>query len=222
MNPGELNKKTLSISAFDLDHTLFSDNSSYRFGKYLCGKKLLSLRSLAFIIGCNIRHTAGFLPITQLHEKAFRRLFQGRSSLLVRQWAIDFLDENFENLLYSPAINKLKLAQAGHLTVILSSTPDFLVEPIAKRLNVSCWDATQYAVDKDQTFCHITKLVLGSDKASILDEMARRHNVPKHEIYAYSDSHLDVPFLMAAGTAYGVNPNRKLRSICRKNNWSII
>lgn len=223
MNSKALNKKILSISAFDLDHTLFSENSSYRLGRYLCHKKILSFCSLAFIVGCSIRHKIGLLPLKNLHQSAFKRLFQGRSSLLVKQWAVDFLQENFESLLYIPAINQLKLAQErGHLTVILSSSPDFLVEPIAKRLNVSLWNATQYAVDKDQKFCQIKKLILGSDKAIILDQLSQQYEIPKQEIHAYSDSHLDLPFLMAAGKAFGVNPNRKLRSICRQNNWSII
>lgn len=218
-----LNKKILYISAFDLDYTLFSENSSYCFGRYLCSKKFMSLFALGFIIGCNIRHATGLLPIEKLHETAFNRLFKGRLADVVKNWASDFLNEHFEKLLYSPALEKLKLAQAaGHLTLILSSTPDFLVEPIAKKLNVSDWKATQYAVDKDQKFCHIHQLILGRNKASILEELSSQYEVPKQNIYAYSDSDLDLPFLMAAGTAIGVNPNKKLRSICREKNWPII
>lgn len=212
-----------SISAFDLDHTLFSDNSSYRFGHYLCERKLLSRSSLLFIIGCSVRHSIGILPIVKLHESAFKRLFLGRSAPLVKQWAEEFIQENFEKLLYLPAIEKLKASKdAGHLTVILSSAPSFIVEPIAKKLNVPYWNATKYAVGEDQNFCHIDKLMLGQDKAIILDELACQYGVQKSETYAYSDSHLDLPFLMAAGNACGVNPNRKLRNICRKNSWDII
>lgn len=215
--------KTLSISAFDLDHTLLADNSSYSFLRYLYKEQHLSLGSLGFIIGSNLRYQAGLLSIPQLHKKAFDRLFKGRSSIFIKERVDDFLQENFERLLYLPAIEKLKLAQeAGHLTVILSSTPNFLVEPIAKKLKVTGWYATEYAIDIDNKFCRIAKLMLGEGKASILHELGALYNVPNNQIHAYSDSHHDLPFLMAAGKAYGVNPNRKLRSICRKNNWSII
>jgi HAD superfamily hydrolase (TIGR01490 family) len=224
MHSKALKENTIhSISAFDLDYTLFSENSSYRFGKYLCSKKLLPFKSLAFIVGCNIRHRLGLLSIMRLHEDAFKRLFYGRSSSQVKQWATEFVEQYFETLLYLPAIQKLKKAQAeGHLTVILSSTPDFLVEPIAKKLHVPVWNATEYAVDKDQKFCHIARLMLGSDKAEILARLKQQHSIPRQRIYAYSDSHLDLPFLMAAGTAIGVNPNRTLRSICRQNKWPVI
>jgi len=218
-----VSKKPLSLSAFDLDHTLLSTNCSYRFGCYLCKKRILSFSSLAFIIGCHIRHTAGYLPIDKLHESAFNRLFLGRSSSLVSQWADDFLNENFDGMLYQPTIDRLKLAQeAGHLTIILSSAPDFLVKPIAKRLNVDLWNATCYRVDKDQKFCQIDKLLLGDGKAVIMDELMQKYQISKQQTYAYSDSYLDLLFLEAAGIACGVNPDRKLSRICRENNWQII
>lgn len=211
------------ISAFDLDHTLLSKNSSYRFGCYLYRKNKISFASLAFIIGCNIRHGCGLLSITQLHECAFKRLFLGLDATIVRQWALDFIDEHLESLYYAPAIHKLKLAQAaGHLTVLLSSSPDFLVGPIANRLGISLWDATQYAVDKDHRFCHINQLMLGEDKATVLKRLRETHHVLPRDVYAYSDSHLDLPFLISAGIPCGVNPNRHLRSICRRNGWKMI
>lgn len=181
------------------------------------------MSALAFIVGCNIRYSFGLLSIVNLHKNAFKRLFQGRSSFTIKQWVQEFLAENYEKLLYLPAIQKLKSAQeSGHLTVILSSSPNFLVEAVAKELGVSCWYATEYAVDKDQKFCQIASLMLGEGKAAILNGLAKDYCISKNATYAYSDSHIDLPFLMAAGTAYGVNPNRKLRQICRANHWPIL
>lgn len=217
------NQMIHSISAFDLDHTLFTKNSSYSFGCYLCKRKILPLSTLVFIVSCSVRHSIGLLPITKLHEEAFKRLFLGRSLPLVQEWAHEFIFENFDKLIYPPAIAALKSAQdAGHLTAILSSSPDFIVKPIAKRLNISYWQGSQYAVDHQKKFCSIAKLMLGPDKAHCLIELAGQYKVERRETYAYSDSHLDLPFLLAAGKAFGVNPNRKLRSICHKNKWPII
>lgn len=218
-----LNQRFCSLSAFDLDHTLFSDNGSYRFGLYLCKRKLLPYKSLAFILSCNIRHAVGLLSIVNLHESAFIRLFKGRSQVMVKEWTEDFLQENFDNLLYSPAIKKLKSAQkAGHLTAILSSSPDFLVEPIAKKLNVPIWKSTQYTIDKDQRFSQIKNLMLGHDKAQVLNQLMQYYQISKQETFAYSDSHLDLPFLLAAGFPCGVNPNRKLKSLCKRHHWPMI
>jgi HAD superfamily hydrolase (TIGR01490 family) len=220
--PG-LPSQVCSISAFDLDHTLLSDNSSYRFGCYLYRKNKISLRALAFIIGCNIGHQCGFLSLPQLHEIAFNRLFLGWDAPAVKRWALDFLDESLDPMLYIPAVTQLKQAQAaGHLTVLLSSSPDFLVEPIAKRLDLSLWEATRYAVDKDQRFCQIDQLMLGEDKANVLKDLKERYQVSSQETYAYSDSHHDLPFLTSAGVPCAVNPNRQLRAVCRRNGWKVI
>jgi HAD superfamily phosphoserine phosphatase-like hydrolase len=213
----------MDISAFDLDKTLLIDNSSYRFGLSLCRKKYLPYKSLAFILSCQLKYSIGLLSIENLHKSAFNNLFCNRSSLLFKQWAIDFVEEQLDSLLYLPAIEKLKAIQkAGHLTAILSSSPDFIVGPIAQKLNVPIWHATEYSVDKDQNFCQILRLMLGEDKALILEKLSRQHGIKKENLHAYSDSHLDLPFLMAAGSAFGVQPNRKLRSICRLKNWPII
>lgn len=212
-----------AISAFDLDHTLLSANSSYLFCRYLCRKKILPFNCLLFTFGCSVLFRLGFLSIPELHQKAFNYLFKNKNVADVSQWALDFVNQYLDSLIYFPAIEKLKTAQeAGHLTVLLSSSPSFLVEPIAKKLNISLWESTEYAVDADRKFSSILKLLLGNNKASILNELKKEYQIPNHKTYAFSDSHSDLPFLIASGVAYGVNPDRKLRSICRQKNWPII
>lgn len=211
------------LSAFDLDRTLLKKNSSFQFGLYLYRHRHISLRALLFVLSCNIRHSLGWLPIEALHGAAFQRLFKGLSADAVQQWAEDFVADNLDPLIYPPAVDALKQAQqAGHLTVIISSSPRFLVAPIAKRLRADMWEATDYAVDKDRRFCHISKIILGKDKALHMMQLAAHYRIPKQRTIAYSDSHLDLPFMLSAGTAVGVNPNRQLRKACRRNHWPII
>jgi HAD superfamily hydrolase (TIGR01490 family) len=211
------------ISVFDLDHTLLKDNSSFQFGLFLYRKSYLPIWALLFIFSCNLLHLMGVLSISKLHEVAFKRLFHGRSETTVKQWVQKFLSENLEKLFYLPALERLKNAQQeGHLTAILSSSPHFLVGPIASYLNVSLWRSTKYAVDKDRCFCQISFLMLGENKASFIKKLRQRYERDKGRITAYSDSHLDLPFLLAADVAVGVNPTRKLRSICLQNHWPVI
>ena len=215
--------RNLRISAFDLDHTLINDNASYRFGRFLCRKKCLSFRSLHFIISISLLYRTGLLSIETLHKKAFNRLFLGRSAAEIRAWAILFVQENLENILYLPAIAALRKGQKeGHLAALLSSSPDFLVEPIAAYLEIPIWHATTYAVDKYGNFCHIACLMLGEQKKLLLQSMGKRLGVPVERIYAYSDSYLDLPFLQASGHPVGVHPDRRLRKICKHHRWLII
>lgn len=213
----------MPISAFDLDRTLFRKNSSVEFGRYLYAKKLLPSYSLLFVFFCHALHVGGVISIAQLHKCAFRILFKGLSADNVARWVDNFLLEHFEENLYPPAFDKLREAQQNrHLTALLSSSPDFIVEPIAKRLGIPIWKATVYAVDKDRHFCHIAALMLGEEKGIALTKMQEQRGEYKQDITAYSDSYSDLPFLLAAGKAVGVNPDRKLRSFCRQNQWPII
>lgn len=165
----------------------------------------------------------GILSITKLHDRAFRYLFLGQSAVQVNKWVEEFLDEYLDNQLYLPAIAELKKAKSnGDITVILSSSPSILVSSIAKRLDVLLSHATQYDIDKDGNFCNISFLMLGDDKAHFIKKLQDQFGCLKQNVKAFSDSHVDLPFLLAAGEAIGVNPNRRLRSICKKNRWPMI
>lgn len=212
-----------TFSAFDLDHTLLKENSSFSFGKYLYQQKHISLGAFLFIIRSSMCYNLGFLSITEVHQRAFERLFCGKFLSQVESWVSSFLDKHLEDLIYAPAFKALNDAQqAGHITAIISSSPSFLVEPIAKRFGLTFCKATQYAIDKDNRFCQIASLMLGEDKARFLIEFMNQHGICKKHVIAFSDSFLDLPFLLAAGVAVAVNPDRKLRLFCLKNNWPII
>jgi HAD superfamily phosphoserine phosphatase-like hydrolase len=215
--------KMVQIVAFDLDRTLFRGNSSFQFASYLYERNLLSLRKFLFIYLLTIGHLVGFLSIQKVHQLAFDHIFKGLPEPLVKEWVGQFLESHFDQLVYTPAVNKLKEAQAAeHLTIILSSSPEFLVEPIAMRFKCKLWYSTKYGVDKDLRFCNILQLMQGEEKARIIKQICLQHGSLKEEVTAFSDSHLDLPFLLAAGNAIGVNPNIKLRFYCHRYGWPII
>ena len=213
----------MMISAFDLDYTLLNHNSSYLFGRFLCNQKHFSVKSSLFITWCQISFLLGITSLEKLHQNAFYHLFYGIQDDLIEKYVQEFLHLYLEKLLYQPAIQKLKQAQdAGHITVILSSSPEFLVAPIAKHLGVSIWKSTEYCVDMNGCYSNIKTIMLGENKARILENLQHHYGILRKDVIAYSDSHHDLAFLSSAGSAFGVNPNRKLRSICRQNNWPMI
>lgn len=211
------------VSIFDLDNTLISVNSSYQFGLFLYKKKIFKYSTLLYILGCNFRHKLGFLPLSKLHEEAFQKLFLGRSYSLIKKLAEQFIDRHFNQMIYEPAFDRLKKAKSeNHLTIILSSSPDFLVSQIAKRFAVDQWQATSYDVDENHHFSGISQLMQGEDKALYVQKLLPEIGLTKQDVTAYSDSYLDLPFLLAAGNAVGVKPDRKLLAICKHNHWPII
>ena len=221
--PKLLHSPFKKISAFDLDKTLLRDSCGLRFGVFLARNKYLSLRDFTYITGVYIRYCLGLLTIEVLHKEVFNRLFFGRFAPDIYHYVQLFLDQKLDALLYKPAIEKLKEAEeAGDFVTIVSSAPDFLVEPIARRLGVAEWYATDYLIDKDQKFSQIARLMMGEAKAEMMVQLCHRLGCARQDLTAYSDSHHDLPFLLSAGHAVGVNPNRKLKAICLRNHWPII
>jgi HAD superfamily phosphoserine phosphatase-like hydrolase len=134
-----------------------------------------------------------------------------------------FLEEYLPSRINPIVMAELKLAQhLGHYILILSNSPSFLVEKIALFLGVNEWRATRYAVDKERNLCHIDSIMQGEEKALCVKEIADKLSIAKDNITAYSDSFLDLPLLLSAGTPIAVNPDRKLRHFSELKNWTIL
>lgn len=211
------------VDAFDLDHTLIDGNASFCFGTYLFRKKLFNVPTMLSLIFYYGRYKFFGMPVGKLHHKSFEKLFAGRLCRQIKQYAEAFLDEYLEKLIYAPALARLRYAQNNdHVTAIFSSSPDFLVESIAKRLGVQHWQATRYAVDATGYFDMVANVFEGEDKATALHALVRDLGVGPEATTVYSDSVLDLPFLKAAGKAVAVNPDKGLRAVCQQQGWEVI
>ena len=163
---------TQKVSCFDLDHTLLQVNSSFRFGAYLYKKGVFSFFAMLYLAGCYVLHSLHLISIPTLQNLIFKKLFLGRSYSEMHEHAHAFLDEYFYRILYLPAITRLQqVQQEGQYTVILSSSPDFLVKLCADRLKVDAWAATEYALDQNNCFSKISTFMLGEDKAVYLKNL---------------------------------------------------
>lgn len=210
-------------SFFDLDHTLLKVNSSFCFGKYLYKQGILSVSQLLQLGPIYFLHKAGIFSAKTLHRLVFKRLFLGLPRSFFKQHLDLFLQDNFERMLYHPAVERLKAAQlSGHYVAILSNSPDFLVEAIAKRLQVSHFEGSIYSVDEAQRFSHIKQLIQSEDKAASIVNTLKSHEIKKENTTIYSDSILDLDFLLSGGVQVGVNPDTKLRALCQKHHWEVI
>lgn len=213
----------MKISAFDLDHTLTTGNSSFNFCHFLLKRKILSASSVLDSGICYLRHLFFGMSVTELHHAIFNRILSGLSMHLLEEEVDRFLREHLFNSLYMPAVYRLRLAQhLGHYTVILSNSPSFLVKSVAAFLGVNEWRATEYALDKEDKLERIALVLQGADKAHHLKSLSQKFGIHQEAITAYSDSYLDLDFLKASGTPIAVNPDKKLRALSLEKKWSII
>lgn len=208
--------KEKPLVAFDLDHTLMRVNSSFSFGCFLYKHRFISLLDLSLCIFYYVIHKNGALSMQALHHRVFNRFFKKMSYRKIKEFLAPFIAQSVPSLMNHRVWSLFKEAKAqGKRVAILSSSPDFLVEAIGEHLGADFSVGTHYSVDKAGLFCAISHIFDGQAKA----EWIRSH---PGDITAYSDSHLDIPFLEVAAKAIAVNPDRKLTAACQRRGWEII
>lgn len=211
------------LSVFDLDQTLITSNCSFDFYWYLVSQNALPFSTLIFSIFYYLRHTFLRMPPSELHKKVFDRFLDGRAFERFEMHVTPFIEGYLDSVLYHPVFSELKLAQhLGYYTLLLSNSPDFLVKQIAQMLKVNHYEATRYALDKDQKFCHIATIMQGEEKAASVLKIAEGLGIERTAITAYSDSIWDLPLLEAVGTAVVINPDQRLKKISRQHKWKML
>lgn len=211
------------LTVFDLDHTLVTGNSSFNFCLYLVSKNVLPWFSLAYAFIYYIRHHLFGLSLEKLHSRIFRLLLCGKSLSVLEDHVDIFVEKYLAKAVNVSTLLQLRLAQhLGHYTLILSNSPNFLVEAFARSLGVDEWRATQYGTDEHRTLSQIDSILQGEDKANCVNEIASRLEIDKTHVTAYSDSYLDLPFLLSAGNPIVVSPDRKLRKYSCVNQWTVL
>lgn len=212
-----------NLVVFDLDHTLLRANCSFAFGSYLFRHRVFNIWSILQCLIDYTRHRFFALSMQELHQNAFDRLFKYLSIDDIRYHVKLFLNKNFDKLLYLPAIKRLKEAkQKGDYLVLLSSSPDFLVKPIAQLLDIPHYAATVYQTDFEGKLMALGQVMDGFQKANYLKNCLCYLQYPFASITMYSDSHLDLPLLNLANQVIGVKPSTSLKQLCIKNQWEII
>jgi HAD superfamily hydrolase (TIGR01490 family) len=210
-------------SAFDLDYTLVQVNSSFAFCKYLVTVKVLPISAFFYAVLIFIRHRFFGLSLQEMHEKVFHRVLRGKDLRNLETHAEIFCKTHLLKKIYAPAVALLIDAkQAGHYTLLISSSPSFLVRHVADFFHIDEWMATEYEVDSHNCLQRIHSLVDGNAKAEWIASLKARQGIDRENIIAYSDSYLDMPFLLAAGEAVAVNPDKKLKNYFKQKNWRVI
>ncbi len=211
----------MKLVVFDFDHTLITVNSSFRYYFFLREKKIFSYMSIFKVMPYYLRYHFLKLSPEILHRMIFENFLMGMNFSEVTQYVNEFWDKYFNYYCYAPAIKRLKEAQNNNdHVVLLSNSPDFLIAPIAKRLNVDEYKATVYGVDENDKFTDICKMVTGNFKKEYVLNIAKNLNIK--EIAAYSDSIWDLPLLKCASEAIVVNPDISLTKIYKLNKWKKI
>jgi HAD superfamily hydrolase (TIGR01490 family) len=214
----------MEAAFFDLDKTIVAKSSPLALGRSFFSAGLLTrsslLKSLYAQLVFNLMG-ADEHKMEKMREEA-AKLTSGWEQEKVRQVVTEVLEEVISPLIYAEALELIHDHRiAGRLICIVSSSPEEIVEPLARMLDVDRWIATKPKVVDGRYTGELDFYAYGPAKAEAMEQLSLELDIDLAGSFAYSDSPTDLPMLELVGNPVAVNPDRNLRRIASERGWRI-
>jgi HAD superfamily hydrolase (TIGR01490 family) len=221
--PADFSADDRRLAIFDLDRTLLPGSSLVHLGRALVRAGFLrphdlsgfAIRELSFR-----RRGLSHAGADRLRERLLAMAAGFEHAPLVA--VVETVGTDVARLVPPAALRLVSQhVELGDYCVVLSSSPQELVERVAAGLGVQRGVGTRTEVVDgcftgrlDGPFCHSDgKLARLRDELGVVD-LSRT--------FAYSDASSDLPLLSACGYPVAVNPDRRLRSAAKAAGWPIV
>jgi HAD superfamily hydrolase (TIGR01490 family) len=172
------------------------------------------------------------LPMLFLAERHDRHLlnlvlfemFKGIPRARLMTLGEEYCDRVLIANMYPSAIEMIATNRdAGLEPVLVTGSPDFIVEPLARRLGIETFVANRLAFNDGFATGRLCEpVIVGDAKAAWCTQFAEANRISLNDSWGYADSHYDLPFLAALGHPVAVNPNRRLLAVARQRRWPIV
>lgn len=215
----------MEAAFFDLDKTVIAKASMVAFGRPLLDAGMISRRLLVRALWSHLifeMFGADEERMRKFRESALRITAgweQARISAIVR----DNLTEVIEPIVYEEALDLIREhKEAGRRVFIISASPEEIVAPLARYLDVDEAIASRARLDDEGRYTgDVEFYAYGPFKAEAMRDAAERLGIDLAASYAYSDSGTDVPMLELVGHPVAVNPDRDLARAAREHGWEV-
>ena len=156
-------------------------------------------------------YALNLVQATFIHQRIYRQFFCHLEPKELQQWVGQFFKET--TLTYhQECLERLRKALKENVPVILlSSSPDFLVEPLGKKLRVTHCIATHYGNQG-------VEVIVGEAKTAAASQLTKDLS----KCVAYADHLSDLPFLERVGKPVVVAPNGRLSRLANSRGWEVI
>ena len=210
---------------FDLDKTIIAKAAMAVFWGPLYDEGILTRRALVralFAQAVYLHLGASDLRLVRIRG-VLSRMAKGWDATSVREIVSETLERIVDPIIYAEAVDLIELHRAsGHRVVIVSASPEEIVEPLARHLGVDATIASRAEVDDDGRYTgELALYAYGPFKAAAIAELAVNEGIDLEASFAYSDSYTDVPMLEMVGHPVAVNPDRLLGHLARQRGWEI-
>ncbi len=114
--------------------------------------------------------------------------------------------------------------KSGHLLVLVSGSPCYLLKHVREDLNFDHLICTELESDENGlgTGRSNGPICVGIHKKRAVLKFAQSQGIELKNSYAYADHDSDAHLMEIVGNPVAVRPNKKLKKKAEKNNWKII
>lgn len=208
---------------FDLDNTIIVGTTSlYLYIKFLVERGEVSRWQLVKGLWYTLLHRIDLVDVEKMLDK-FTLPYKGRSDEELRTMLDGWFDSHVLPLVAKEAQKTiLRHKEQGHKTVLLSTSTQYVCNPIREKLGIDYSLNSQVEVI-DGTLTGLLKkpICFAAGKVLYANEFAKSHNIDLKKSYFYTDSITDLPMLTAVGFPQVVNPDPLLRREAAKRGWQI-
>lgn len=172
------------------------------------------------------------LPQLYMAERHDRRLlnmmlfeaYKGVSHDRLWELGDEYCERVLMRHLYPHAIEMLEANRAAGIEpVLVTGSPDFLVEPLSRRLKIEHFAANRLVYSRGLATGRMLEPVMaGSEKSAWCEGFAAERRIDMAGCWGYADSYYDLPFLCALGHPVAVNPDRRLLAAAHNRKWPIV
>jgi HAD superfamily hydrolase (TIGR01490 family) len=214
----------MEAAFFDLDKTIIARSSPLALGRSFFKEGLIGRSTLLKSLYAQfVFHLMGADEdkMERLREEA-AKLTAGWEQDKVKRVVEEVLEEVITPLIYAEALERLHDHHAaGRMVCIVSSSPEEIVEPLARMLRVDHHISTKVRVEDGKFTGELDFYAYGPHKAEAIEALAAERGIDLGGSYAYTDSITDLPMLEAVGNPVPVNPDKELRRVAGERGWQV-
>ncbi len=213
----------MAIAFFDLDKTLLCKNSGALWVASEMKKGFIPWRQALVAWIWLTRYHLGFSQLEEVILKSIGSL-KGQLEEDIRNRSLAFYESKIRHLIRPGAWKVLqKHRDAGDQLLLLTSSSNYLSEPITSQLEMDGYLCNRFETDYAGRYTGqpLGTLCFGKGKLEVAQQYAQKVQVSLSQCTFYSDSASDLPVFEAVGRPVAVHPDPRLKRIALQRGWEI-
>jgi HAD superfamily hydrolase (TIGR01490 family) len=211
-----------SAAFFDLDRTLVPCNTGRLLVRHLRERRELSLLRALQALGWIARYHFALLDLPAVAARV-AAMMRGQVEHDFAEHCQRWVEDQVLPRLLPTALRQVETHRdEGKFLAILSTSPSYVVRPIARYLGMHDVGCTELEVERG----HFTGRLhgppcYGPGKVQWAESMGQKHGLDLSGSWFYTDSYTDLPMLERVTNRVVVNPDPRLRRVARRRGWAI-